>query len=108
LLAFHAYPSIDLLDALVAGRVPARSRCFNSADAPHVRVQLVVSEENLIPGTKDENNAGLYFKLEAGWHIYWMNPGDAGEPPHVQWTLPVGITAGPLRFPAPKRLPLGP
>jgi thiol:disulfide interchange protein DsbD len=87
--------------------LPARA-VSNSADAPHVRVQLVVSEENLIPGTKDENNAGLYFKLEAGWHIYWMNPGDAGEPPHVQWTLPVGITAGPLRFPAPKRLPLGP
>ena len=24
------------------------------------------------------------------------------------WTLPEGITAGPMQFPAPKRLPLGP
>jgi thiol:disulfide interchange protein DsbD len=52
--------------------------------------------------------AGLYFKLEPGWHIYWKNPGDAGEPPHIQWTLPKGITAGPMQFPAPRRLPLGP
>jgi thiol:disulfide interchange protein DsbD len=52
--------------------------------------------------------AGLYFKLESGWHIYWKNPGDSGEPPRIDWTLPKGITAGPLQFPAPKRLPLGP
>jgi thiol:disulfide interchange protein DsbD len=53
------------------------------------------------------NYAGLLFKLEPGWHIYWMNAGDAGEPPHIHWTLPDGITAGALEFPAPKRLPLG-
>jgi thiol:disulfide interchange protein DsbD len=37
-----------------------------------------------------------------------MNPGDAGEAPHIQWTLPAGISAGPMQFPAPQRLPLGP
>jgi len=52
--------------------------------------------------------AGLYFKLESGWHVYWKNAGDSGEPPRIKWTLPEGITAGPLQFPAPKRLPLGP
>jgi len=45
---------------------------------------------------------------ESGWHVYWKNAGDSGEPPHVKWTLPDGVTAGPLQFPAPKRLPLGP
>lgn len=54
------------------------------------------------------NQAGLYFKLEPGWHVYWKNPGDAGEPPRIKWTLPRGITASPLQFPVPKRLPLGP
>ena len=53
------------------------------------------------------NDAGLYFKLEPGWHIYWKNPGDAGQPPRVQWTLPRGISASPMQFPAPRRLPLG-
>jgi len=69
-------------------------------------VQLVVPVADANRGNMRQ--VGLYFKLEPGWHIYWKNPGDAGEPPHIQWTLPVGIAAGPLQFPAPKRLPLGP
>jgi len=78
----------------------------SSFDAEHVRVELLVQNDTLYIG--DWNKAGLYFKLEPGWHIYWKNPGDAGEPPHVLWTLPTGITAEPMLFPAPKRLPLGP
>jgi thiol:disulfide interchange protein DsbD len=78
----------------------------SSFDADHVHVQLVIPFGNLNRG--ESAFAGLYFKLEPGWHIYWKNPGDAGEPPHIQWTLPKGITAGPMQFPAPKRLPLGP
>ena len=90
---------------LLAASLPARA-VSSSADAPHVRVQLVFPDRFLRPGVS--NGGGLYFKLEPGWHVYWTNPGDAGEPPHIQWTLPTGVTAGPLQFPAPKRLPLGP
>ena len=91
--------------ALVAG-APAFA-ISDSADAPHVHVQLVVPGESLY--SSDElNDAGLYFKLEPGWHVYWKNPGDAGEAPQIKWTLPEGITAGSMQFPAPKRLPLGP
>ena len=78
----------------------------DSADLPHVHVRLMVLTSSLARG--GASDAGLYFKLEEGWHVYWINPGDAGEPPHVQWTLPDGISAGPLQFPTPKRLPLGP
>ena len=78
----------------------------DSADAPHVHVRLVVPAQGMTRGAATD--AGLYFKLESGWHVYWKNPGDAGEPPHVKWTLPDGITAGDLQFPSPKRLPLGP
>ena len=85
--------------------MPARA-ASSSFDAEHVRVELLVQNDTLYIG--DWNKAGVYFKLEPGWHIYWKNPGDAGEPPHVLWTLPTGITAEPMLFPAPKRLPLGP
>jgi thiol:disulfide interchange protein DsbD len=78
----------------------------NSADAVHLHVQLVVPEKVLMAGVP--TNAGLYFKLEPGWHVYWKNPGDSGEPPHIHWTLPIGVTSTDLQFPAPKRLPLGP
>ncbi|HEY1805722.1 MAG TPA: thioredoxin family protein [Terracidiphilus sp.] len=74
--------------------------------AQHLSVQLV-SKEN---GVKflDTIHAGLYFKLDPGWHVYWSNPGDSGEPPRIDWNLPKTITPGPMQFPAPKRLPLGP
>ena len=39
---------------------------------------------------------------------YAQNAGDSGEPPHIHWTLPDGVTASPLQFPPPARLPLGP
>lgn len=77
----------------------------DSADAPHVHLRLIVPQ-GLNRG--EPADAGFYFKLEPGWHIYWKNAGDAGEPPHIQWTLPEGIIAGALQFPAPSRLPLGP
>jgi thiol:disulfide interchange protein/DsbC/DsbD-like thiol-disulfide interchange protein len=85
--------------------LPARA-ASSSADADHVHVQLVFRKAQLYPGGGD--HGGLYFKLEPGWHVYWKNPGDAGLPPHIQWTLPEGVTAEPLQFTAPKRLPLGP
>jgi thiol:disulfide interchange protein len=78
----------------------------SSAEAPHVHVQLLSDVGHLYRG--DGDHLGLYFKLESGWHIYWQNAGDSGEPPHIRWTLPDGISVGALLFPPPKRLPLGP
>jgi thiol:disulfide interchange protein len=95
---------LALLVPLSAG-LPAFA-ASNAADAPHVHVQFVVPSSTFSPG--GHAPAGLYFKLEPGWHVYWKNAGDSGEPPRIKWTLPAGITAGPLEFPAPKRLPLGP
>jgi thiol:disulfide interchange protein DsbD len=91
--------------ALLAAALPALA-ASSAADAAHVHVQLVVPEDQLYPA--GNNLIGLYFKLEPGWHVYWKNAGDAGQPPHIQWTLPAGVTGGPMQFPAPQRLPLGP
>jgi len=77
-----------------------------TATAPHLTVQLVVPPAEIYPG--QNFTAGLYFKLDPGWHVYWINAGDSGEPPRVRWTLPEGVTADGMQFPAPKRLPLGP
>jgi thiol:disulfide interchange protein DsbD len=101
----HHTRLIFVLLALFASGLPALA-ASSSADAPHVHVQLIVVPQGLNRGEAAE--AGLHFKLEPGWHVYWKNAGDAGEPPHIKWTLPEGISAGALQFPAPSRLPLGP
>jgi thiol:disulfide interchange protein len=93
------------LVVLLAAALPAQT-VKSYADVAHLHVQLVLPQSTLYPG--GPNSAGLYFKLEPGWHVYWQNAGDSGEPPRINWTLAQGITASPLEFPAPKRLPLGP
>jgi DsbC/DsbD-like thiol-disulfide interchange protein len=47
---------------------------------------------------------GVLFHLDRGWHIYWQNPGDSGEPPKIAWHLPPGYRAGDIRWPTPTRL----
>ncbi|MFO0987560.1 MAG: protein-disulfide reductase DsbD family protein [Alphaproteobacteria bacterium] len=46
----------------------------------------------------------LHLAIRPGWHTYWLNPGDAGEPTEIAWTLPPGYSAGAIQWPAPERL----
>src|SRR5262249_2601184 len=39
-----------------------------------------------------------------GWHIYWKNPGDSGQPPLLRWVVPPGFAAGSTRWPRPMKL----
>lgn len=91
---------------LIALGTTARAQVGATATAQHLSVQLIVPPRAISPA--EEFLAGLYFRLEPGWHIYWINAGDSGQPPAVKWKLPAGIAAGVLQFPAPQRLPLGP
>lgn len=74
--------------------------------AQHLTAELTTLRPQITPGGTLQ--AGLVLTLEENWHVYWVNAGDSGEPPSIKWTLPKGITAGPLQFPPPQRLPLGP
>jgi len=51
-----------------------------------------------------EVELAIHMRPVAGWHGYWVNPGDAGLPMDVQWHLPKGLAVGPLRYPVPTRL----
>ena len=74
--------------------------------AQHLTAELVSLSPSIAPGGTLQ--VGLVLTLEEHWHVYWINAGDSGEPPKITWTLPSGITAGPIQFPIPTRLPLGP
>ena len=53
-----------------------------------------------------EVELAIHMRPKAGWHGYWLNPGDAGLPMDVKWQLPSGFSAGRLRYPVPTRLQL--
>lgn len=69
---------------------------------PHGTVELIAENRWIRPG--HGFSLGLHFQLEKGWHIYWINPGDSGEPPRVTWQLPPGFKSGVVEWPAPRRL----
>ena len=69
---------------------------------PHGTIELVAENRWVTPG--QGFSLGLHFQLEKGWHIYWVNPGDSGEPPRVTWQLPTGLSPGVIEWPAPRRL----
>ncbi len=74
--------------------------------ANHLTAELTtLSPKIAVGGTLQ---AGLVLTIEEHWHVYWVNAGDSGEAPKITWTLPPGMTAGPMQFPPPTRLPLGP
>lgn len=68
----------------------------------HAHLSLISEHGSATSG--DSQWVGLRFQLDPGWHIYWSNPGDSGEPPKVVWQLPSGFKAGDLQFPTPHRI----
>src|SRR5688572_29577434 len=69
-----------------------------------VQMKLIADVASVEPGKPF--NVGVSFKIAPKWHLYWINPGDSGEPPKVKWNLPAGFTASELKFPVPERLTL--
>jgi thiol:disulfide interchange protein DsbD len=79
--------------------------CASAAQLPGanvIHVSLLGEPASIAPG--QEFWVAVQFRMEKGWHIYWINPGDSGEPPRVQWRLPAGFQTGELQWPHPERL----
>ena len=95
----------DTLAAVVLALSCASVVEAQTAAPMHAQVDLVAETDALKAGSVAW--VGIAFALESGWHIYWVNPGDAGDPPHIEWHLPVGFRAGDIRWPVPARLPTG-
>lgn len=68
---------------------------------PHIRASLI-AERPVQPG--ETVTLAVLMQPEKGWHGYWSNPGDAGLPITLEWTLPDGAGAGELAFPVPQTL----
>ncbi|MDP6795566.1 MAG: protein-disulfide reductase DsbD family protein [Verrucomicrobiota bacterium] len=63
--------------------------------------KLLLSHSEAKPGTTV--TVGLELTMADGWHTYWINPGTAGIATSVEWTLPNGISAGPIDWSVPEK-----
>lgn len=97
-LALQALVAATLLtSAAVAGPI---------VNSGHIESELVPQESGIAPG--GTIYVALRQKIQKDWHTYWRNPGDAGEPTKIAWTLPAGWTAGDMVWPTPIKAKLGP
>lgn len=87
-------PFLSMAIILVTGCAAAYAQ-----EGPRVRARLVADTATIEPGSTF--NLGVHFEIEDGWHIYWRNPGGAGLATAVDFELPDGFMAGPLRWPLP-------
>jgi thiol:disulfide interchange protein DsbD len=74
--------------------------------APKVVARLIADRLAVAPGGR--LTVALEEDIRPGWHTYWSNPGDAGAPTEIKWTLPPGWKAGAIEWPYPQRDPVGP
>ncbi|CAN7511113.1 protein-disulfide reductase DsbD family protein [Phenylobacterium sp. LjRoot225] len=100
---------------LLAGLILALTLSAGAAAAPsgsgpvdtgHLTAELVAQSQGVVPGQTVW--LAVRQKIQKGWHTYWRNPGDAGEPMKLGWTLPAGWRAGEIVWATPHRLPVGP
>ncbi|MGE3867413.1 MAG: protein-disulfide reductase DsbD family protein, partial [Hyphomonadaceae bacterium] len=72
----------------------------------NVEAELVSSRAAAAPG--ERFTVALRQKIREGWHTYWLNPGDSGEPTELVWNDAARFAPGPLQWPAPEAIPVGP
>lgn len=101
---------------LVSFAAPAYAAQSVIVDTGKVNASLVSSHDRAAPG--QTFYIALHTELDAGWHTYWRNPGDSGEPVQMQWRLPEAMAAQAERiaslgedaifWPLPRPIPTGP
>ncbi len=84
----------------------AQTSAKNVVTTAQVRAELMAhAPEGAGPGKTVW--IGLQLAHQPEWHTYWKNSGDSGQATSLTWTLPAGVMAGDIAWPAPKKIPIG-
>lgn len=70
-----------------------------------IETALIAESASVAPG--DKVTLAIRMRPDAGWHGYWLNPGEAGVPDRWVWRAPEGVEVGALRYPVPHTLVIG-
>lgn len=80
--------------------------CFALLGEISAAVRTKVDLVNLTPDIRPGEKAliAMRFRCDPHFHIYWKNPGDAGQSPTVEWTEVSGAKIGAFVWPGPMLL----
>ncbi len=104
-LKSRLFASCWLIAALAASPA-AHSSAGGSVSTDNVKARLISETNAIAPGQSIW--VALELDIRDGWHTYWRNPGDSGQATQLAWTLPPGLTAGDIVWPAPHRFEIAP
>ena len=80
----------------------AETQAEKLVERPNYTAELVA--ESAAPRPGQPLTMAIHIVPHPGWHIYWLNPGEAGYAPGVEWTMPPGFQPGPVKHPVPIEL----
>lgn len=92
--------SVQTVSSAAARPAVARAR----VDA--LEIEWVADRQAVVAG--ESIWLALRLKHAPHWHTYWQNPGDSGLPTTIEASGPPGVAFGPLQWPVPTRLWVGP
>ncbi len=94
------------LFALAIASPAAFALSGNTVATENVKARLVSEVSAVGPG--QAFMVALELDIRDGWHTYWRNPGDSGEPTKLVWQLPPGFAAGDIVWTTPHRFEIAP
>lgn len=89
----------------------ALSLLAGTAQASTIETEFVRGDfhfEHTVVAPGEKTMLALDMTLAEGWHTYWKNAGDSGQPVEITWKAPDGVTIGETQWPAPHRQPFEP
>lgn len=89
--------------ALYFSALSAHAAETEPVDAGEAIGQIVTSHDSVAPG--QTLAMGVFLDINPGWHVYWVNPGDSGEPFDIRPDENPNLTYGEIEWPLPKPVP---
>ncbi len=100
------FAALVLAFGLVPERAHGQQEATTQDSSPFSSAALLSASRWVEPG--EPLALGVQLVMEEGWHSYWENPGDAGEPTEIAWRLPSGFTVSEVQWPIPEKIDGGP
>lgn len=92
---------VGLLVAAASAWGEGQPQGFAPSEEQPVSADLIAEHASIQPG--GQTRVGVHFELEEGWHIYAQEPGDAGLPTQISWSVPPLASVSELDWPTPQQ-----
>ena len=77
----------------------------NTVETGHAKASLIT---NLQSSSQESFFVGVRLEMQDGWHTYWENPGDSGNPFNARWSTDAGVIIENVSWPTPQTIPYPP